>query len=844
MGFRRIVMSTNAGSLRERYHPKIIGSSGQIQTNIILNCLIAVMLIVADLTMGASYCNAEKISDFSVESTPDTVRLNFVVEGGFPKKVETKTLPTMAVLFKELQIDQSVKKKFQTPPSIVDKINFTEGPEGFLQIVFADPKVQVEYLILPVAEKLKIGTYRFVIDAVPSTTFIQSRKIEGPPPETLLAEAVEKLEREKQPAVEVRRKEEKAPAFPGEIPFEEIFFVEAEKAYERGEYERAANLYRRYIDREKGQNINRAYYGLVFSLYKLHENELHQFGTDISEAAQMALGRAPDDPRATLTKCILANVFFKMGMTKRAQEILEELSKQSFSGEEGVCIWKSLGEIYLQKSRYIDAIKALFEAMKFNPDVREVATLFMLMGKTLSEGGAYKQALAQLRKAIELYPGLYIENPQFLKIMGEVLFGLRDYHGSLKAFLWYLNIYPQAPSDDMLWVYIAETLMQTKRETIAERIQNNIVLNMPDTEGSYIAMLRMAQRFEEKGKIDQAVYIYEELASKQLPEGLSFIHRFRWASLLKTQKKYEEALAKIDEFIENSRSRKETESSLEDFVYLKKEVIRDWLLEEYRNGHYQKVTELYNQHRTDIHEDERVIEALAMSFYKEKDCPRASTFFDRLLLNSKSPPKEWLLSAAYCAYVTGDLDKAEMLLRRIPDLDREYSVILGKILMFRKKYPEARKIFEKVIASSGPDRETAFALLQCSMEMKDCAFAIKFISDVVLQLQDLDQRERFNLLRTQIQCLESLKRNSEVIDKLNEAISIAPTQEEKCELIYKLYNIHLLANHPQESESALKELAKCENPFWKKVGEEGLRYLEFIKKTEKAKKASATAEKP
>lgn len=819
----------------------------QVRHGIMPFSYLFVALVLLNLTVGAvvSTCNAEKISEFSVESTPDTVRLNFTVEGSFPKKINTKDLPKMTILFKELQIDDGIKKKLQMPPTIVEKVNFTEGSDGLLEITFADPKVQVEYLILPVVEKAKAGTYRLVIDAVPSLTFMQSRKAEGPYPETLLEEEAAKLQKEKQPALPYEaKKEEKAPVVEGEIPFEEIFFVEAEKAYDRGEYERALALYRRYIDRGKGQNTDKAYYGITLSLYKLHEDELSQFGTDIAEAAQMSLKQASNDPRAPLTRCILAKALFATGMTKRAQGMLEELSKQSPSGEAAVCVWKNLGEIYLQKPNYLEAIRAFFEALKFSPDPREAATISMLMGKTLSEGGAYKQALMQLRRAVELYPALYIEKPQFLKVMGESLFGLREYQGALKAFLWYLNLSPQAPSDDMLWVYIAETLMQTKRDTLAERIQNNVILNMPDTEGSYIAMLRMAQRLEEKGKADQALYVYEELASKTLPEGLAFIHKFKWASLLKNQKKFEEALTKVDEFMESATSRKETDTTLEDFAYLKKDIVTDWLLDEYHKGHYQKVIELYKKFRTEIREDGSTLEALAMSFYREKDCFRAAPFFDRLIVSAQNTPKEWLIGAAYCAYATGELEKAETLYRRIPNLDTEQAVIFGKILMIRKQCPEARKIFERVLASSSPEKETVFSILQCSVEMKDWAYTLNFISDVALQLKDLDQQERFSLLKLQIQCLESLKRTAEEIEKISEAIAVAPSQEEKCELIYKLYNIYLSSNRVAESESALKELAKCENPFWKRVGEEGLRYLEFTKKTEKIKRTSGASEKP
>ncbi|MEJ5301730.1 MAG: tetratricopeptide repeat protein [Thermodesulforhabdaceae bacterium] len=799
------------------------------------------LMIVGYLTgeLGISHCYAEKMVGFSVESDIQTVRLNFVMDGGFPKKVDTKNLPQIKVLFKDLQVEEKVKRSLESPPSIVKNIKITEGEEGVLEILLADPKAQLEYLILPITSAERTGTYRLVFDVVTSKAFISQKE---PPLEKILEEEAARLE--KQPLSPMKEKEaEKSKPFPGEIPFDEIFFVEANKAYDQNEYNRAISLYKRYIERNKGEHISEAHYGLAISLYRLHEKELAQLGIEVSEALQQALDKSPNDPRAPLVRCFLANVFLETGMTKRAQNIIEEILKGPSPNDATFCAWKTIGRIHLQRANYIETIKAFYEATKLSTSPQDAAEMSLLMGKTLSTGGAYKPALGQLKRALELYPAIYLEHPEFLKILGETLFGMRDYQGALKAFLWYLNLSPKAPSDDMLWAYIAETLLQSRKEVIAERLQNSIIVNMPDTEGGYIMLLRKAQMLEEKGKHQQALTIYEDLATKSLPEALSFILNFRWASLLKDQKRFEEALAKVNGFLENLSSRKEGISTIDEFIELKGDIVRDWLLEEYQNGHYQKVVEIYKNHLGDIVENQSITEAVATSFYKEKDCFKASELFEKLLLTAQKPPREWLLSSAYCAYVMGEFDKAETLFRRIPDLDREHAVIFGKLLMIRKKFAEAKKIFEKLISSYGFDKETAFYLIECLIELKDWNYALQTISNVTNQINDLNSDEQFRLFKLQIQCLEAMKRVPELIQKVTEAINIAPSQEEKCQLIYKLYNLYISSQQLDLSESTLKQLSQCEDPFWKKVGEEGLRYLDFVKRVEGKKKASEVTER-
>lgn len=796
-------------------------------------------VVVTFLTMFIySACYAEKIFNFSTESSPEAIRLNFNVEGGFPQKVETKTVPKITVMFKELQVEESVKNSLSMLPPVVESINFVEGSNGVMEIILSDQKAQVEYLILPVLGPPKPGSYRLVIDIVPSVKLGMPSKPTAPPIEKLLEEEAKRLEKEKISLTEKKEKRESLPT--GEIPFEEMFFVEASKAYNAEDYERSIKLYRRYIERAKGEYINEARYGLALSLYKFHEQELAQFGTEIAEALQQALEHLPNDPRAPLARCFLASVLFQSGMKKRAQNILEELLQAPISGDSSLCVWKTMGEIYLKNANYIEAIKAFYEALKTNPSPKDAALIYMLMGKTLSDGGVYRQAIVNLRRAVELYPPLYLDRPDFLKILGEALFGMQNYQGALQAFLWYLNLSPQAPSDDMLWAYIAETLLQTHREAIAERVQNSIITNMPDTEGGYLTLLRKAQKLEEKGKIEQALAIYEDLAKKQLPDALAYIHRFRWALLLKNQKRFPEAVTEIENFTQHLSGKKEISSTLEDLRELKNEILRGWLIEEYRGGKYQQVIEIYNGYRGELSEDGPVLEALAMSFYKEKDCATALNFLNKLLAVIPKPPKEWLVASAYCAYVTGDINRAETLFRQIPDLDKDHALIFARLLMIKKKYAEARKIFEKLITSHGPEKETVSSLLECLIEQKDCYSALHLISNTVENITDFDQAEQFKILKLKIQCLEALKKTPELIDSLTKAINTAPNQEEKCALIYKLYNLYVSTKRQAESESALKQLAQCDNPFWKKVGEEGLRYLEFLKKTEGIKKIDGT----
>jgi tetratricopeptide (TPR) repeat protein len=806
---------------------------------ILIACIVAFVAGYLTVVSGTSICYAEKIVGFSTEVALETVRLNFVIEGGFPKKVNIANLPKITVIFKELQApDENVKKSLKSLPSVVKSIDIKEGKEGVLEILLADPKAKAEYLVLPTADTAKVPTYRLVIDVV---SFAVAQK--EPPVEKTLEETLASLEKQ---SITVKEKKEEIPPQAGlkEIPFEEIFLVEADKAYNREDYNRAISLYRRYIDRAKGEHINEAFYGLAISLYKLNEKNLSQAGTEVGEALQQALDKSPDNPRAPLVRCLLANVFFKTGMTKRAQQIIEELLKGSVPNDVAFCAWKTLGEIYLQKANYIEAVKASFEAMKIASSPKSIAEISFLIGKTLSKGGAYKPALAQLKRAIEFYPALYIDNPEFLKIFGETLFGMRDYQGALRAFLWYLNLSPQAPSDDMLWAYIAETLLQNRKEALAERLQNSIIANMPDTEGGYITLLRRAQLLEEKGKQEQALAIYEDLSTKSLPDALSLILYFRWASLLKNQKKFDEAIAKIEEATEKLSSRKETASMTDDLIELKRDVLREWLLDEYRNGHYQKTIEVYNKYRGDFLEDQTVTEAIAISLYQEKNCSKALELLDKLLVTGPKPPRDWLLAAAYCAYVLGELDKAEAIFKQIPNLDKEHALILGKILMLRKKFAEATPIFQNLIALYGYEKDLFLPAIECLTELKAWNNALKLISDVTTHVKELTPEEKFKLLKFQIYCLENMKRTQELIEKVTEAIDVAPSQNEKCQLIYKLYNLYVSRQQFDLSESALKQLSQCEDPFWKKVGEDGLRYIEFAKKIEGKSKASGTEQKP
>ncbi len=783
------------------------------------------------LTLLPAIGGATVLTKLELQKTQEAQRIIFFMKGELPESVRTKSLPLVRVKFSRLNVMSGVR--FPALPSgVIADMKVEKGDKGFIELNISDLKAHVEYLVLPTIP-VKPGMYRLIFDIIPSEGIKES--ITSPVSAKKEQEAKEKeiIEREIEPSGQ-----KKPVRLPGEgIPFDEYIYLEAKRAFENKHYQRAWILFNRYINRaDRGAHRVDALYKRAMAFYKLHRKEIDKYGFDMIQLFQEALAASPNHELTGKFKCLIGVLYHRLGVTKRAERILEELFNNSSASEDTrMCALKEIGKIKLEKELPVEAIPIFFRVLEYEKKngkpAEELAETYYLLGKTLYASGSYNEAVLNLYKALESSPDIYFAYPDLIRTIGDSLFGMRKYPQARWAFVWYLNLDPNAPHKDMLWAQIAETFYQEHKLRLAERLQNKIILEMPETEGAYVTLLRKAQVLEQKSKgaSFQAEMIYEDLANRSLPIPLKEITYFRWALLKRRQGKLKDALNILDRFINTAPAK----TPLDDFLELRAQIAAEMIVRKFNRKRYSEVVDLYHKYGKDLTLNKTLLEVLTVSFEKSGMYGKALNFCEELCQNYNDLEPLWYYRAANYAYMLGDWAKAKRYANMIsdPGLEAKKLVILGSVEAKLGNCPEAVRFFEKLfLADKKPECDIVFDYLECLQKADDHKKIVKFVESFLKNASYIRESDRFELLKIQMTSLEKLGCIGDAIKVAEEAVKISPDEESRCQTIYLMSRLYGKINKSEKVESCLQQMLSCKNEFWNKFAKQELEFIRFKKK--------------
>lgn len=767
------------------------------------------------------------IEDVFFESTENIIRMVFVIEGRHPEKGETGSSQTTVIRFDNLKILSDVENKLRGFPYGIASIQYQEGDNGVLKLTFTEKTAYVERLILPTVPPHP-QKYRLILDIIPA-----GRTILLQPQVSKMVSSQEDVQRgikwptSNESVVLGTRND----VLSDVVPFEEYFYVKAVEAFKKGHYHRAFTLFEKYLNLGGLTHKVDALYGRAFSFYALHKGDEKNFGFDMIQLFNEALAMDASHDRSLEAKCIIGMTYYKLGVTKRAERIFEELKTAAQSDKARACAWKGLGLVKMESQIPVEAVSAFNEALKMETsDQEKKVELYFLLGKALTISGAYFEALKNLEMSLRMRPEFYLENPKILKVMGETLFGLQEYKAAQEILTWYLNLDPEASKDSIVWAEIAESLLQLNKTEIAERLQDKIIADMPDTEGAYIIMLRKAQLLEQRraGEKRQAEMIYNELANKNVPLPLKEVTYFRWASLKREEGQREEALKILNRFLSNVSS----SGQLDDFIVLKERILNELVLEKYQEKAYQKVVDLYGENRDAIGWQDSALEAIAVSYEQLEMYPHALKVYEELM-RKKGQSDELFYTIARIAYSIGDLDKAERYVRAIrsPNLKQNQMKLLARIFMDREDFSAARRQLESLMKLGNPTIEVLDLYLQCLRALGDCERIITTADLALNREKEITKDVRYNILSSVLECHRKAGNVKRSIDVARKMVNAAPNEMTRCQTLYLLSSLYRQNNDVKQTELTLQELLQCQDPLWKKVAEQELAFTRLMDKS-------------
>ena len=796
----------------------------------------AFLVVCSVFFLDTINANATTLQQLGVQKTEEGFRTIFFLKGELPEKVNTKTRPTVRVQFTKFEVLPSIKPDEILTTSIIKEVKFKTGKKGTITITIADPKAHVEYIVLPTIPP-KPGTYRLIFDIIPSGYVIPVEE-----PTSLKTKQEEKIKpeenvvSERQWKVKTVQKEATTKAAEIEaIPFDEYIFREAEAAFQRRYFNKALVLYNSYLQRNKLAHRKQVLLHRAMAYYELHKEEWHKYGFEMIQLFEEALKETGNISEVARIQCIIASLYRRLGVVNRAEKIINTLMSKSLPSEVLGCIWKEIGLIKLAKQQPVEAISSLYKALSQQITTGERAEIHYTIGKILVETGAYKEALYHLNNAMELEPTIYQKTPDIIKQIGTALFGMRKFKSAQRMLIWYLNLKPDSKEKDLLWAQIAECFYQQNKLKLAERLQNHVMVEMPDTEGAYIIMLRRAQMLEQKEKsgIFQAEMVYEELSKKSLPLPLREITYFRWAVLNVREGKLEKALKIVNNYISTTPKN----MPLDNFLELRSNILAQIIINFRLKEKYQQIVKLYEQYQNDVPKTSSVIKALAESYEALGSPDRAISFYKELLNSSGQNSEAILLKLAKLSFELRDLDGSLSYLNQLKSdaFLKEKLLLLVKIKREQNDWKGVLTSLNKLLAKDNSylkDKNLTLLYLEALIKNERCNRAMEFAKQAIQNIAGLTKKEQLEIYKARMQCAIHLKKLNEAIAAAHKAIETADEEDVRCGLLYQLSKLYKQQGKTKDVELCLQKLALCKSELWKRFAEQELSFMKLNRRTE------------
>lgn len=431
------------------------------------------------------------------------------------------------------------------------------------------------------------------------------------------------------------------------------------------------------------------------------------------------------------------NNYAKLVMSKGSASEKELALKGAVaSGEATDNMHKALGDIYVSKKMYDQAIVEYEKASKLNPKDDK---LLSALGDCQVKKGALKEATTTYEQVIALNPRATKE----LKALGDLYLKQKKNSLAIKYFKKYLD---KKPDDYAVALTVGEAAMNAKQFSDAEKYLG-MVRGAAEKKPSFIKMY--ADACYKTKNYPKALIQYKKLV-KLTPKDAT-IYKRMYEINLKTGAK-NDALSNLNIYTKFRPKDAEALRDLGNMYYAKgkktealsayrKAITADAKINKiYKNyvslvleyGKYREKMSAMNGAIAAGEADANVYKTLGGIYAKAKNYNKAlSMYKEAVKLDRKN--SKLLIDYADCLVKTGALEKAsstlEQALKINPSATKEYK-LLGDLNMKQKKTDAAIKAYVKYLSKASSDEATARIVAEYYYGKKKYSEAYKYYSMV------------------------------------------------------------------------------------------------------------------
>jgi TolA-binding protein len=518
-----------------------------------------------------------------------------------------------------------------------------------------------------------------------------------------------------------------------------------------------------------------AHFLLAKSHHRKCVNEMDLHLVDIVQHYQVALTRFPESKYAPDALLSMGDCYFQTNQYYEAltyySRILEKYGNHSVTPaamlQQGKVL--ALTKKPLMALRQFETLENQFPKTPFAMKAR------LEMAKTLFDLHSFKRSLKTLGEISREMPDEVYRNPDILLYTGYNYYELGRLQEARETLSKALNYFPQLETKDLVLTRIADTFREDGMESKAMKLYDFVARTYPDSEGSVISLIRVAEDAEKgetessdvpgqqksvEKKSKSAQKIYEQIIERFPGSPLAHVAMLKLGNLEKKAERYEEAIRIFKDLLAKKtegKLRKQVARALQDAIlkfaavhrkegnHEKSVTLLTEILTDHPNSNYRAEVKSALEQSLDAifkkHKNSGDVE-LIISYYDQlkgvlpfEDMPKlllqigdayreihlwesAMTVFEkaRPFYGKKDLPSHALMGLVESTYKLKEFEKAEKAARAfVGSYPSHYKVAEAHLFLgeifLMRKDPKKALQFLKVALSKRPDRATRLEVL-------------------------------------------------------------------------------------------------------------------------------------
>ncbi len=286
----------------------------------------------------------------------------------------------------------------------------------------------------------------------------------------------------------------------------------AVRHYINSEYKEAIEVYKqlRANPEVKGKMREEVLHNLAQASYNLYRDTLRDNFHEVVGALEAAINFKPDSDKVPQALLQLGLAHLRVDNIPEASAYFKILTEKYPQDPNVPYIDFYWGDYYYRKGKYREAADAYQVVVQDHPDSPIIRDASLGLARSLEKLEYYEQAYQIVDFIDKRWPRFYIEDPEFLRLSGELANRLQKF-GEAKDDLWnYYNMQPAATGNDVVLARIGDIYLRAGQRNAARDIYRTVAARYPEDEGGLVAKMRLAEEgIYDSPTLDQMYKVFD-----------------------------------------------------------------------------------------------------------------------------------------------------------------------------------------------------------------------------------------------------------------------------------------------------------------------------------------------